>query len=196
MTRVEKIENFIGCYDGYLDKTLCNHVINLFEKRKKLKDTFNRLQSEKSTSNLKSDEQFFCTENNIDFWKDELEPLMINFIQALNHYTQNTSILQYAGIDDLNFTSLKIQKTKPTEGYHLWHVERNFKNFELARRVLVFTIYLNEVEGGETEFLFQSKRVEPKTGRICIFPANFPYIHRGNPPLKGEKYILTSWLLA
>ena len=77
----------------------------------------------------------------------------------------------------------------------MWHVERNFKNFELARRVLVFTIYLNEVEGGETEFLFQSKRVEPKTGRICIFPANFPYIHRGNPPLKGEKYILTSWLL-
>lgn len=196
MTRVEKIENFIGCYDGYLDKTLCDNAINLFEKRRELKETFNRMQSERASSNLKSDEQLYCSEHNIEFWRDDLEPLMINFIQSLNHYTENSSILKYAGIENLNFTTLKIQKTKPGQGYHIWHVERSFRNFELAKRILVFTIYLNEVEGGETEFLFQNKRIEPKTGRICIFPANFPYIHRGNPPLKGDKYILTSWLLA
>ena len=47
----------------------------------------------------------------------------------------------------------------------------------------------------ETEFLNQSTRVKPKKGRIAIWPAGFPYVHRGNPPLKGEKYILTSWML-
>ena len=58
-----------------------------------------------------------------------------------------------------------------------------------------YTIYLNDVEeGGETEFLHQSVRVKPKTGRIVFWPAGYPFVHRGNPPLKGEKYIMTGWL--
>ena len=62
--------------------------------------------------------------------------------------------------------------------------------------IILISIYLNDVkEGGETEFLHFSKRVKPKTGRIVIWPAGFPYVHRGNPPLSGEKYILTSWML-
>ena len=60
----------------------------------------------------------------------------------------------------------------------------------------VKAMHLNDVEeGGETEFLHFSKRVKPKTGRIVIWPAGFPYVHRGNPPLSGEKYILTSWMM-
>ena len=70
------------------------------------------------------------------------------------------------------------------------------KGFENEPRAFVFSIYLNDVEeGGETEFLHFSKRVKPKTGRIVIWPAAFPYLHRGNPPLSGEKYILTSWMM-
>ena len=58
-----------------------------------------------------------------------------------------------------------------------------------------YSIYLNTVEeGGETEFLYQSQRVKPVKGRIVIWPAGFPYVHRGNPPLSGEKYIVTSWI--
>ena len=63
-----------------------------------------------------------------------------------------------------------------------------------ANRILVWTIYLNDVEEcGETEFLYQSKRVKAKKGDICIFPAQFNYTHRGNPPLSGDKYIITGW---
>ena len=70
------------------------------------------------------------------------------------------------------------------------------KGYKLEARAFVFTIYLNDVEeGGETEFLHFSKRVKPKAGRIVIWPAPFPYLHRGNPPLSGKKYILTSWMM-
>ena len=63
-----------------------------------------------------------------------------------------------------------------------------------TRRVLVNMMYLNDVdEGGETEFLYQSMRVQPKKGRVVIWPAGFTHTHRGNPPLAGEKYIATAW---
>ena len=56
-------------------------------------------------------------------------------------------------------------------------------------------LYLNDVDdGGETEFLHQSKRVKPEEGTFLIWPAGFTHMHRGNPPLKGEKYIVTSWV--
>jgi hypothetical protein len=56
-------------------------------------------------------------------------------------------------------------------------------------------LYLNDVEeGGETEFLYFSKRVKPKQGTLLLFPASFTHTHRGNPPLSGTKYIMNTWL--
>ena len=79
--------------------------------------------------------------------------------------------------------------------YYVQYIEHNI-GFSNEPRALVYSVYLNDVEeGGETEFLHFSKRVKPKTGRIVIWPAGFPYLHRGNPPLSGTKYILTSWMM-
>ena len=130
-------------------------------------------------------------------WWEEFKPLIFNYDVTWRHYLTNTGAATCYGMkfDDFKYTNLKIQKTLPTEGYHLWHVE-HAKGFDEATRAFVFSIYLNDVkEGGETEFLNQSVRVKPKKGRIAIWPAAFPYVHRGNPPLSGEKYILTSWML-
>ena len=69
-------------------------------------------------------------------------------------------------------------------------------SMDSAFRALVFSVYLNDVkEGGETEFLNQAMRIKPKKGRVVVFPAGFPYVHRGNQPMKGEKYLMTSWFL-
>jgi hypothetical protein len=54
---------------------------------------------------------------------------------------------------------------------------------------------LNTVkEGGETEFLYYKKRINPIEGRLVIWPAGFTHTHRGNPPLSNDKYIITGWL--
>tara|TARA_R110002153_G_scaffold210887_2_gene363510 strand:+ start:400 stop:993 length:594 start_codon:yes stop_codon:yes gene_type:complete len=187
------IENFIGVYDNYITKEECNKAIKLFEEQDKLHNTMNRLSFENAPITQKQDNQYFAGGSNIDIWWDELETIMINFEMAWKHYIQQT------GADDIYkeffLTQLKLQKTLPTEGYHIYHVEHN-KGFRNESRAFAFSIYLNDVEdGGETEFLHFSKRVKPKTGRIVIWPAGFPYVHRGNSPLSGEKYILTSWIL-
>jgi len=189
------IDNFIGVYDNYITKEECNKAIKLFEDQNKFNKTVNRIGAEKASILQKQDQQFFAGSNNIDIWWESLKTMMLNFDLAWNHYAKNTGAIDaYSGIQFF-FTTLKIQKTLPTEGYHVWHIEHG-KGFENEPRAFVFSIYLNDVEeGGETEFLHFSKRTKPKTGRIVIWPAGFPYLHRGNPPLSGEKYILTSWMM-
>ena len=193
MEKTVNITNFIGVYDNYITDEECNKAIKLYEDQDKFRKTINRIQSEKSSILQKQDQQYFATGNNIDVWWETLKIMMINFDLAWNHYVKNIGADDAYGVP-FHFTDLKIQKTLPTEGYHIWHVEHG-KGTENERRAFVFTIYLNDVEeGGETEFLHFSKRVSPKKGKIVIWPAGFPYVHRGNPPLSGEKYILTSWM--
>ena len=188
------ITNFIGVYDNYITKEECNKAIKLYENQNKFNNTINRIGFEKASILQKQDQQFFSTPNNIDIWWESLKPMMVNFDLAWNHYVKNTGADEAYGVP-FHFTDLKIQKTLPTEGYHVWHIEHS-KGFGNEPRAFVFSIYLNDVEeGGETEFLHFSKRVQPKTGRIVIWPAAFPYVHRGNPSLTGEKYILTSWMM-
>ena len=188
------IENFIGVYDNYITKEECNKAIKLYEDQNKFNNTVNRIGFEKASILQKQDQQYFAAPNNINVWWESLKPMMLNFDIAWNHYIKNVGADDAYGVP-FHFTDLKIQKTLPTEGYHVWHIEHG-KGHSNEPRAFVFSIYLNDVEdGGETEFLNFSKRVKPKTGRIVIWPAAFPYVHRGNPPLSGEKYILTSWMM-
>ena len=87
----------------------------------------------------------------------------------------------------------KMQKTVKGGGYHIWHCEALSK---VSRdRALAWMVYLNDVEeGGETEFLYQKTRFKPKKGQILVWPSQFTHMHRGNPPLSNDKYILTGWV--
>ena len=61
-------------------------------------------------------------------------------------------------------------------------------------RSIAWMIYLNDVEeGGETEFLYQKKRYKPIANTALLWPGSLTHQHRGNPPLSGDKYILTGW---
>jgi hypothetical protein len=82
-------------------------------------------------------------------------------------------------------------------GYPHWHSEIfPDTECEALHRMAFFIFYLNDVEtGGETEFYFFDQKVKPKKGTLVIAPAGFTHTHRGNVPISGNKYIVTSWLL-
>lgn len=68
--------------------------------------------------------------------------------------------------------------------------------YEVANRYLVFLWYLNDVdEGGETEFLDLGVKISARAGRLVVFPPYWMYQHAGLPPLSGDKYILSMYLL-
>ena len=90
----------------------------------------------------------------------------------------------------------KYDKDKGNYGY--WHSEiypQPGPN-DALHRVLLFLIYLNDVEeGGETDFYYQQKSLKPKAGSMVIAPCGFTHTHRGNVPVSSDKYVLTSWVL-
>jgi len=83
-------------------------------------------------------------------------------------------------------------------GYPYWHCELfpRDPSGETLHRHLLWTLYLNDAfDEGETEFLFQQRKVAPRTGSLLIAPTAFTHTHRGNRPQNGDKFIATSWIL-
>jgi hypothetical protein len=83
-------------------------------------------------------------------------------------------------------------------GYPYWHCELypRAADGETLHRHLLWTIYLNDgFEEGETEFLFQQRKVAPRTGDLLLAPTAFTHTQRGNRPRGGDKFIATSWIL-
>jgi len=87
-----------------------------------------------------------------------------------------------------------VQKTSPGEFYH-WHVDGGSHSF--SDRQLVIIWYLNDVEGpgGETEFRHYDYRVQPRAGRMLVFPPFWTHEHRGVTLQTGVKYIATTWVM-
>ncbi len=86
----------------------------------------------------------------------------------------------------------KVKKIPAGGGFHQWHFENG--SITTARRIFVVQIYLNDdFDGGETEFLYQGVREKASTGDVLIFPCQYTHVHRGNPPLGGTKYLVTTW---
>ena len=95
--------------------------------------------------------------------------------------------------------TINLQKYHADQGgYPYWHSEQypRLDGAEALHRVVLWSIYLNEgFDEGVTEFLYQQRRIRPRTGALLIAPAAFTHTHRGNRPKGGDKYIATSWSL-
>lgn len=148
-----------------------------------------RKQADQGPRSLRDDTQIFEVRA-VEVGDSGLEETVVPVLQAcLARYVDEFDILQST---TLAGWQIKAQLTRKGEGYHDWHFEAS--GFSHARRVLAWTLYLNDdYEGGELEFLYHGKRLKPRAGEVVIFPAGFTHTHRGGMVLGGEKLILTGW---
>ncbi len=110
-------------------------------------------------------------------------------LAAVQEYYKKYPILNTRSFE---FKYAKFQKTRPSQGYHMWHHDSDPDD---PYRKLVTLLYLNDdFNGGETEFLYQQCRITPEKGKFVLFPAPWTHTHRGNPPMGGNKYIMTGWV--
>jgi hypothetical protein len=87
----------------------------------------------------------------------------------------------------------QIQCTEPGQFFN-WHTDFYIEPDLKWVRVLTFIFYLNTINnGGETE-LYNGLKVQPKQGRLLMFPSDFSIFHRGISPVSETKYICTGWM--
>jgi hypothetical protein len=193
---LSEFKNFIGIFHNAATKKECDKIINHFDNVQDLNLTVKRTKFENINSTLKNNNIYQFINEDDELLMQANKSILGNFIknldEAYNLYKKKYDIMDNLEIHKLNM-DVKIQKTIPGEGYHVWHCEN--AGVATSRRLLLCMMYLNDVEeGGETEFLHQSLRVKPKAGTIVICPAYFTHLHRGNPPLKGSKYMINGWV--
>jgi hypothetical protein len=187
-------DDFIAVFEDVLDTEGCNELITYFEKSKILNLTYNRQKFNDGKKHDKDDETAFLLQPSllpITVSNPIIGKFLDKFWPCYETYAEHYSVLAESEIHGI--LSMRLQKTLPGQGFHHWHYESS--NQITSQRIIVWTLYLNDVEdGGETEFLYLRKRVSAKQGRVLICPAAFTHTHRGNPPLSNQKYILTGWL--
>ena len=171
-----EFHEFIGIFENAIDPRFCDFLVDYMDKAE-------FVDFKRNFSHVK-DKQI-CLDG---FSPSECSILMKYVTNCLFHY-----INEYTYLGNFSYVSslCLLQKTEPTNGYHLFHAEN--VNWNLGNRTMAWMVYLNDVEeGGETEFLYQKRKIKPKKGTILIWPGGYTHLHRGNPPM-SDKYIATGW---
>lgn len=187
---------FIGIYNNVYPEGYCQHLINEFDRLEKDSAGSNRWQSDGSPETQKNDYHIFFdfrSQSTNDFEGKRIVPMFFDGLQiCYNEYARKFSSLEHGKI---RANVMKMQRTFPGGGYHVWHAEQN--NNEQASRVLVYMLYLNTLEphqAGETEFLYQQQRYRPTENQMILWPAAFTHTHRGNTVFgEASKYVVTGW---
>lgn len=180
------MSNFISIYDNVLEKKHCNHLIEKFELYKE--------QQKK----IEKDNHFSFTEINMNqhnSWKDYVKILMLQvYKKYIEKYISDHNInLEKQWPKKYAYEEVRFKK------YELNNID-DFKehvdvyDYPSAKRFLVFFLYLNDNDGGETIFPEFDIKVQPKAGRMLMFPPQWTHKHKAEKPKIKPKYILGSYL--
>lgn len=188
--------NFIGVYSDVYPEGYCQHLISEFDRMEATGAGASRVQSEGAKRHIKNDYQMNVSLRGQELARFKDHGLVDIFFDGLQVcYEDYIGQFSTLGEGKVRATTVKMQRTGPGGGYHIWHAEQG--NGEFANRVLVYMLYLNTLEpneGGETEFLYQKERYRPVENTMVLWPAAFTHTHRGNTVLgEKSKYIVTGW---
>jgi hypothetical protein len=189
------MEDFIRIWPGKVSPEDCQATISAFEEivnNPELAEHIHNNARQFSNKNLGRKDLAVFLENPALNKLDLASKYLYYIHDCLMEYIEEFGQLQDVPLS--NGSCLKLQRTLPMGGYHVWHYE----NGDLPKhfpRELVWMVYLNDMpEGeGETEFLYQKKRIRPTQGTVVFWPAGMTHPHRGLTVYSQPKYILTGW---
>jgi prolyl 4-hydroxylase len=182
------LRRYIRTYDNDLDPRLCQQMIASFA-------GLERFQMRNGRGVRSGLEQSAWTELNVSRLSDTgFLGMFRSFIdRALERYNRDIELA--IPIPNSPATAdLTLKRYRPGEQ------ERFQVHFDaihhVANRYLVLLWYLNDVaQGGETRFPQLDVTIQARAGRLLMFPPYWMYQHEGLPPISGDKYIVSTYLL-
>jgi hypothetical protein len=188
--------NYIHEIDDAVSKDLCLKIISRFENdsRKVKGETVNYGLNE----NIKksTDLRISSSPDMKKDWDDinnEVANIVREGLISYIRYSDQEGLTRCGVLERLMDTTnigLPVIEKMEKNGFYTWH------NDGRLNRVFTYILYLNDVDddnGGSTEFL-NGKIIQPKTGKLVIFPSNIAYINRSNKLKNGSKYIITDFV--
>jgi len=191
------IDDFIGVFENAIPDSLCDELIDAYEEGNDLNYSTNRqilgaTPTKKQTGILFTNKERITDSVLFEHIHIKVKQFVDCAWQQYAQYSEKYGVLESVASHRF-YDSIKIQKTKPAEGYHVWHCEADDR--EHGSRLLMVAGYLNDVaEGGETEFLYQGHKEQAVAGKLVLWPGSYTHIHRGNPSYDKEKAIITGWI--
>jgi len=182
------LRRYIRAYDLDLDPRLCQQMIGSFA-------GLERFQMRNGRGVRAGLEDSAWTELNVSRLSDEAFQGMFRrqIDRALERYNRDVELAIPVPNSPL-FSNLTLKRYRPgqQEQFQLHFDSIN----HVANRYLVLLWYLNDVEqGGGTRFPQLDVTIEARAGRLLMFPPYWMYQHEGLPPVSGDKYIISTYLL-
>ena len=178
------MKKYIKVYDNVLPEYQCNALIEKFEANK-----------DQHVSNDLDGHRHF-TEINLNHhkdWETFAMGLYGNLKPYVDRYKKDCDIKEKQWPEKYGWEQIRFKRYLPNNKDEFKsHVDVG--DHASARRFLVFFLYLNDNFGGQTSFEEYDKVVQPKTGRLLMFPPTWTYLHTGHKPIETPKYIIGSYL--
>lgn len=182
-----KLSEYIRVYDNAFDVDFCNNIIEQYHKSE---NTYLDYDHRPTFHELNISQRFLA--------KDPLWDLPQRVISSVFQSIVTKYVTTMDVADDFpdrwGYEEFRL-KMYENNNYDQFKDHVDVGDYASARRFLVCFLYLNDViEGGETAFPNLDMAIQPKCGRILLFPATWQYRHAGLPPISNNKYIVGSYL--
>lgn len=171
--------------ENNLPLRLCSDIIDLYENHSKLQERYDN----NGTPNF--------TQLNLTQYFSEYaihKEICSYILNAVSLYNNKINGVRLPTI--YSYEQIRIKKYN-NDGKDLfdWHTDST--NIKTCKRFLALFWYLNTVqEGGSTDFIAfdENWSIKAEVGKLVVFPPNWIYFHKGNPPISNEKYLLSTYL--
>lgn len=182
------VEDFIGIYPEYYSEKYCKDVINHY----KFCNGLNKKVKEKAPINYLE----LCDTNCDPVVLHSSSVLGNSFAtgvwEAYSDYSKKYGVIPKLATHRIS-SSVKIQKINSGGDTEQWSCYN--RDSLSSRKILTAVLFLNNVDqGGEIEFLYQSKRVYSDQGTLVLFPSSYTHSFRDNTPYGVDRYTLVTWL--
>ena len=177
------MNNYIQIYKDVLDPSYCKDLIHRFEKNKEHHETHDQGPMSFTQINFNQHLEY----------QEDIDQLSNVYKKYVNKYRKDCAIHSTQWPQQYAFEQIRLKRYLANDKDEFApHVDS--MNVESAKRFLVFFIYLDDNERGETNFPQLGLASPCKQGSLLMFPPLWPWVHQGMKPIEKPKYMVGSYL--